>query len=119
MNPFKRALTSIKRQPVKSGILLLLTLILGTLAAGAISVRQAINSTEESVMMRTPAVASLSLDAEAAAADAGISVMELSHDFWRADRPTREDLSAVGQLPYVRAYDSVMMPRIMSRDLNW
>jgi len=59
------------------------------------------------------------LDYETAAASAGVSVMELGPDFWHTDNPTREDLSAVGSLPYVRAYDSVMFPSTMSRDLDW
>jgi len=119
MNPFKRAMTNIRRQPVKSGILLVLMVVLGALASGAISVRMAMNNTEESVLMQTPVVAGVTLDAEAAAEAAGISVMELSPEFWRVDNPTREDLSAVGSLPYVRAYDSVMMPSVFSRDLDW
>jgi len=119
MNAFKRAITNIKRQPGKSGILLCLILILAILLSGAISVRQAINNTEESMMMRMPAIATLSLNVEAAAEEAGISIQQLGPEFWQADRPTIDELSAVGNLPYVRAYDSFMITSLFSRDLEW
>ena len=118
MNAFKRATTNIKRQPVKSGILLFLVLILATVSSGAISTRQAINNTEESLMLQTPTVATLSLNAEAAAEEAGVPVMELGPELWRTGQPSREEISAVGNLPYVRAYDSVMTPSLKSQNLE-
>ena len=120
MNAFKRAFTNIKRQPIKNGVLLLLVLILATTLSGAISVRQAINNTEESMLLRTPAVATLSLNAQAAAEEAGVLAFDLGPEFWQADRPTIEELSAVGNLPYVRAYDTTMSPSsLFSQDLAW
>jgi len=46
MNYLKRATTSIKRRPVKSLIFLFLIIILASLTAGAITVRQAITNTD-------------------------------------------------------------------------
>jgi len=116
MNAFKRALTNIKRQPVKNGVLLFLIVILATALSGAISARQAINNTEESMLLRTPAIATVSLNVVAAAEDAGITIYELGAP---PDRPTVEDIFAVGSLPYVRAYDITMSPVLYSRDLEW
>jgi len=119
MNAFKRAITNIKRQPVKNGVLLFLILILATALSGAISVRQAINNTEESTLLRTPAVATLTLNAYAAAEELDVHVSELGSGFWQTDRPTRADISAVGNLPYTRVYDAVMLPHLFSQDLEW
>ena len=46
MNFYKRAITSIKRRPGKSVILLMLVFILGTVITGAIAVENAINNTD-------------------------------------------------------------------------
>ena len=119
MTAFKRAITNIKRQPVKNGVLLLLILILATALSGAISVRQAINLTEERMLLRTPAVATLSLDVRAAAEDAGISWTEMDSEFWFTNKPSLEDITAVGNLPYVKAYDAIMLPYVFSQELEW
>ena len=119
MNAFKRAMTNIKRQPVKNGVLSFLILILATALSGAISVRQAINNTEESIMLRTPAVATFSLNVYAVAEETDTPQMQLGSDHWRTNRPTLEDISAIGNLPYVRMYDAVMLPHFYSRDLEW
>ena len=119
MNSFKRAITNIKRQPVKNGVLLFLILILAAALSGAISTRQAINNTEESMMLRMPAVATFSLNVEAVVEETGISQMQLGPEFWRTNRPTIEDISAVGSLPYVRMYDAIMLPTLFSQDLEW
>jgi len=50
MSIYKRAITALKRQAAKSVVLLLLTFLLGTVLAGAISVRNAIMTTEQSVI---------------------------------------------------------------------
>lgn len=118
MNPFKRAITNIKRQPVKTGVFLALIFILGTVLSAAISVRMAILATEEIVMMRIPAVAEVQfLDREGAieALDMGPSHL-VSWD-WRPDPPTIQDISTVGSLPYVRDYDALQRFGILSPDL--
>jgi len=56
MNYFKRATTSLKRRPVKSIIFLVLIIILGTLTAGAITVREAITNTDANLRRRMPAI---------------------------------------------------------------
>ena len=119
MNVFKRALTNIKRQPVKNGILFLLILILGTAASSAISIGQAINNTEESMMLHTPAIATMALNVHAIAEETGIAQTQLGSEFWHTSRPTREDISAIGNLPYVRAYDATMLASIFSQNLEW
>jgi len=119
MNAFKRAITNIKRQPLKNGVLLVLILILATALSGAISIRQAINNTEVNMLSRVPAVATLSLNTHAAAEEAGVSTMQLGPEFWHTNRPTREEISAVGNLPYVRVYDAIMLPSVFSQDLEW
>jgi len=119
MNAFKRAVTNIKRQPVKNGVLLFLIVVLATASSGAISVRQAINNTEESIMLKTPAVATFSLNVQAVVEETDTPQMRLGSDTWRTNRPTFEDISAIGDLPYVRMYDAVMLPYFFSRDLDW
>ena len=120
MNAFKRAITNIKRQPGKNGVLFFLILVLATALSGAISVRQAINNTDESVMLRTPALATLSLNIRDAAKYANVPAMELGFEIWSTNRPTIEDISAIGNLPYVRAYDAALQaPILLSRELEW
>jgi len=62
MNFFKRATTSILRRPGKSVILLLLVFILGSVIAGAISVRGAINNTDANLRRRMQPLVSISFD---------------------------------------------------------
>jgi len=81
MNFFTRALISLKRHPVKSGILLFLILIIATALSGAISTRQAIIAIEESLMLRLPAVSTVHLDSDAVAEERGIEFHELGSDF--------------------------------------
>ena len=114
MNSFKRAIINIKRQPAKSGVLLALTFILGVVLSAAISVRTAIVATEENVMMRVPAISTIHLDYVSATNELGRDA-----NIWRSNRPTIYDISAVGQLPYVRAYDFYLGVSLFSRDLEW
>jgi len=116
MNAFKRAITNIIRQPVKNVVLLFLIMILATASSGAISAKQAINITEESILLRTPAVASVSYNFVAAAVDASVTIYELEPP---PDLPTLEEIIAVGSLPYVRVYDFTMSADLFSRDLDW
>jgi len=117
MNPFKRALTNIKRQPAKTAVLLMLIFILGTVLSAAISVRTAIITTEEAVMMRMPAVSTIYLDHIEAAGYHELPMFDPS--LWRDGRPTVYDIAAVGQLPYVRAYDFYLSNRLLSFELEW
>ena len=123
VNSFKRAITNIKRQPVKHGLLLMIIFILGTVLSAAISVRLAIIATEEDVMMRIPAVSTLNLDGRAAADYHGLRYGMLYGDvhayYVFENRPTTEDIFAVGQLPYVRVYDFYLYGDLTSTELNW
>jgi len=62
MNFFKRAMISILRRPVKTLILLLLVLILGTVITGAISVEGAINNTDANLRRQMRPIVSIDLD---------------------------------------------------------
>jgi len=117
MNVFKRAITNIKRQPVKNGLLLVIIFILGTVLSAAISVRTAMITTEENVMMRVPAVSAIHLDHIMAAFESGTSPWDRS--IWRENRPTAYDITTVGQLPYVRAYDFYLNIELLSREFEW
>jgi len=123
MNLFKRVTINITRQPGKTGLLLVLIFILGVFTSGAISVKNAIYKIEESLLMRMPAISSIGLNEVAAAYDAGVSLYELRvyhRELLHANRPTSEDISAVGSLPYVQVYDARLMSRMYSnQNLMW
>lgn len=114
-----RAWLNITKKPGKSGVLALLVFLLGTILAGAISISRAIGSMEESLFLRMPAVSTLFLDAERTAREAEVFQWDLGPEFWNAPQPTQEEISRIGELPYVRSYDMVMIPSMMSRDLEW
>jgi len=65
MNVFKRALTSIIRTPIKSIVLFLAIFILGTAVSGAISVGNAIHTTDSSLRRNMRPVVTISFDWEA------------------------------------------------------
>jgi len=102
MNIFKRSVINITRQPVKSIILCLLIFILGTALSGAISVRNAIITTEESLMLRIAPVSTIGF---------------IGTEHAATMQPTREEISAVGNLPYVRTYDFTLRVNFMSQNL--
>jgi len=117
MNAFKRATTNIKRQPVKSGLLLVLIFILGTVISAAIATRTAIVVTEENMMMKLPAVATLEVDHLTAITELELGPWDQS--VWSTNRPTEMDISAVGNLPYIRAFDFYSRPSFFSTELQW
>jgi len=119
MNVFKRAVLTIKRQPGKSIILFSIVFILGVALSGAILTRNAILATEERLMMQTPALATIELNLETAAEEMGVKIRELGGAFRQENQPSVEEISAVGQLPYIRAYDFVMASTLFSRELQW
>ena len=119
MSFLKRTLISIKRQPFKNGILFMLILLLATTFSGALSVRNAIRSTEESMLLRLPAIGALGLNAQTAADEMGILVSQLEPSFWHTDLPTIDEINALGNLPYVHSFDLLMTPTLLSRDLEW
>ena len=119
MNLFKRVMTSIIRQLGKNVLLFGLILIIGIILAGAISVRSAIIHTENSLMMRLPAITAIEFNEFAAAEATGVPVRELDRSIWHMNRPTAEDILAIGELPYVRIYDFRMLHVSYSQNLHW
>jgi len=119
MNLFSRTFINIKKQSRKNGLLLILTFLLGTLLAGAISIRQAIITTEQRILMEMPAVATIQIDTEAAVAELEVPLFELGREIFVTNLPDLETLSMVGNLPYVRAYDMFLSPQLFSFDLEW
>jgi len=111
MNVVKRALISNVRQPVKSGIFLLLIFLLSLLSSGAISVDHAITNTNLDLRRRMPAVATIDYHfnadyIEAVYAETGfVPVNETTF-------LTLEVLQKAGQLPQVKAFDYAI-------DMTW
>lgn len=103
MNSFKRATTVILRQPGKSALLLLLIFLLGTVLSGVISISRAMAVTEQRLLMKIPAVATI------------VYVPGVSTDPWQ--QPTREEVTAIGNLPYVWAYDFTIQSNVRSNGL--
>jgi len=98
MNAFKRALTSIKRSLDKTILLGLLVIILASLTAGAILVRDSVNTTETNIRRRIPPFVSIEVDPEWAMQhwqETGISVWELEEQW------PRELIPLMTELPYV------------------
>ena len=119
MNIFNRAMVTVVRQSGKSVILFLIIFILGIVLSGVISIRNAMVVTEESLMMRMPAIGTIGFDFESAVADPDVSPQELGRAYQIANQPTAAELSSVGHLPYVRAYDFFLQSMFFSRDLFW
>ena len=128
MNILKRATTSILRRLGKTIILLLLVFILGTVIAGAISVRGAINITEENLRAGIPPIVSISHDWELQSElyqdmlYEGMDdeeIMEYFRDL-RVENEmtiTAELVRTIGELPYVRDFDYSITTRMYSFDL--
>lgn len=105
MTIFKRSRITLTRQRGKSIVLLLLMVVLGGVLSGAISMSRALVATEERLMMQVPAVATLMYDWEA------------SSGSWT--QPTGEEISAAGNLPYIRTYDFNLRTFFYSENLIW
>jgi len=118
MNLFNRAVTNLKRQPVKAGILFILIFVLGTVVSATISVRIAILVTEESIILRAPAVSTIQLDVASASEDLGIPWHE-RHRVSIYHHLSSDYITEVGNSPYVRAYDFYLRDTLFSRDLEW
>jgi len=135
MNFFKRATTSITRRPGKTVILMLLVFILGTITAGAISVRGAIQNTDANLRARMQPIASVSLDWQAwTESEAMQQWNELTwqeqDEIWDdPDHPLRElipdqgqllpeHIRAIGALPQVYFYDFVISSNMESFSLE-
>jgi len=111
---FKRAYLSLKRQPVKTVILLLIFSLIGMLTAGALVVNEAIQMTEVNLHRLIPPVATIVPD------------QALINAYWTemGEGPEMEVLEphifdAIGDLPYVSIFDyAVWSDRFFSTTLN-
>ena len=110
MNFLRRSVKSIYRQPIKSSILLLLLFLLGIMASGSISVRQAIINTEANLRRRMPAIATIMYDFDEDAKGGDGSIGECSQN--EAKILTPELLRTIGSFPEVQAFD-------YSIDMSW
>lgn len=106
MSNIKRALISLIRQPIKSGIFLILVFILGVLTSGAISVHQAIMNTNQNLRSRMPAVVMIEYDLDFDFGAAWLIYEETGYwPYVEEDVLTREEVHAIGDLPQVRTFD--------------
>jgi len=104
MEVFKRAMRALIGQSVKSLLLFLLITSLGSALLSGMSMSRAMIVTEENLLMQLPAVATL--------------VYEGDLNFgW--GQPTKEEMTLVGNLPYVRAFDFVLQVFFYSQELSW
>ncbi len=103
MNFLKRGLLSIRRNPVKSLVLLFLVFILGCVIAAAVTIYNGVNATENAVYDRANTVATVELDYD--------TMMRLSNEEFdeiqmnNDNYPKAEALEAIGGLPQVEYYD--------------
>jgi len=121
MNFFNRATTSITRRPGKTVILMLLVFILGTVIAGAISVRGAIQNTDANLRARMQPIVAIEFDSQ----QFHDSIDWDNHD-WDNDpnpeenRPqvTPAHVRALADLPYVAIYDFTTLTQLRSFELE-
>ncbi|MCL2559416.1 MAG: ABC transporter permease [Turicibacter sp.] len=109
----KRALTSVKRTPVKSIALFLLIFILGSVVSGAISVRRAIYATEFNLRRNMRPVVMLTVDS-----DARYEASVLAGEYVDDVSVSLEIIYEIGQLPYVEYFDYSMWVQMESFDLD-
>ena len=120
MNFFKRATTSILRRPGKTIILLLLVFILGSVIAGAISVRGAIGNTDANLRRNMQPIVSVSFDWQTWDGLIDWDDYSLDIDDLFANRPilTPTQVRAIGDLPYVGFYDYMIISWFDSFELQ-
>ena len=104
MNFIKRAMISVFRQLIKSGIFLLLVFLLSMLTSGAILVRSAINNTDQNLRKQMPTVATVIYNFD-------YDEMQLIYEQtgeWphiEEDLLTLEILRTIGSFPQVKLFD--------------
>ena len=103
-----------KRNFKKSGTVLVLIFLLGTLLLGDISVRTTINRITDEIMRRIPAVSNLEFDVFAAMAELskGFDVQNF------VEQPTLEEITEMVNLPYVQTFDAIIEATIFGRHLQ-
>ena len=112
MGYHKRAILTIKRSPKKYMTLFILVLVLGILAAGAISIQRAIYSTKERLFDQLPAVATIVPNFE----NREESILEDRN--WVYEPLTVETVRKIGALPYVESFQYSLSSRIYSTALS-
>ena len=112
MNFFKRAMTSIKRRPGKSVILLLLVFILGNIISGAISIQQAVGNTEANLRRNLPAVATVNKDWDAQYRHQDTTGENINEEI------TPEIIRQLGELDYVKEFDYSATMQLFSSELE-
>jgi len=116
MNFLRRSLTGIVRQPFKSGLLLVLVFLLGTVTAGAISIHMAIHNTDRALRHQTPNLMAIG-EESTLMWDYFINDLD-SPERLNRGRVSVELVQEVGQLPYVRAFDYSAFGSLSSFELR-
>jgi len=113
MNFFKRVLTSIIRTPVKSVVLFLLIFILGTAVSGAISVRNAIHTTDLNLRRNMRPVVTISFDWNR------YFQIEREEGEWVSFEPLLpEIIHEIGSLPYIEYFNYPLWQQLGSFELE-
>jgi len=115
MNGFNRAITSLRRQWVKSLILLSTIFILGFLLTGTIIVRNAILQTEYNLWSTMPRVAAINLDFE--------TMMEMQREAEGRELDpvitSQEVIREIGTLSYVENFNYTFNHWLWNSELEW
>ena len=110
LNFLKRAITSIFRNPGKAIILLLLIFILGVALSGALSVVNAVHSTNQNIRRNMRPIVTISYDEDAALTEADEQAQSV---------PISIDLiRQIGDLEYVRHFDYSLATSLDSFELS-
>jgi len=113
MNVAKRIIANLTRNFGRTVLLLIVIFVLGVLVSGAISVRQAIQATENNLKASVPAVAVVGADFEAMEVYG-----ELTGRWPVPELFTLEQAKEIGALPYVKNYDLSITKLLLSEDIR-
>ncbi len=108
MNYLKRAWLSVTRRKGKSLLLFIIIFILSNVIAGAVSIQQATQNVEKTIKNKMGATVTLRLDYE----------NMKDGDYENIENLKMKTITAVGELPYVKYYDYVLMGNIGSSGLK-
>ena len=112
MYPYKRAFVSIKRNKIKSILLLLLVAGLGTIMSSAIVLSQSVNHVRDNLWRQLPPAVVIDRDTEAI-----IKSLEAGTFDWDEDVSlTKEVLDPITSLSYVRYFEVFNDATAYSRD---
>lgn len=108
MNYLKRAWLSVTRRKGKSLLLFVIIFILSNVIAGAVSIQQATQNVEKSIKSKMGAAATVRLDYE--------NMKE--SDYENIEELSKDTITKVGELSYVKYYDYVMTGYMGSESLK-